>query len=730
MQYAKRSILIVEDNLQDFIIFKEVLGQIRDFFISMDHAQSVSEALELTERNAYDIIFLDLFLPDSYGQETFTTLQQAKPQCPIVILSGLSDKNIALEIVKLGAQDYLVKGDFDSNLLEKSIIYSIERRRYQDRLERNERRYRSTFRNIGVSIIEMDITKVEQYHQALKAEGVISFGSAFNAPGYAEKVGSGVTITDMNPEALGLLGYPDAEAFAQVYLAQHVALVQQFSPLFMALWNERAYYEGEITLNDSKGQSIFALVKVKFLQEDSGAHRMLISIADITALKEKEQEVLRQSRILQGISDSATVLLYQQEARDSIEKSLRILTELLEGFHAEVYLLDQKQEGKPVLRNRFHYSVGHIAPAFVEKLTDGLHQWLDDAAHHNLSAGECIQLDYPETTGQDTKQLFDEQHLASLIIAPLLVDGMLEGLVVLGHKDVPVWSHYELSSLQTITGNIGAAIARHNAQKQLQDMNDNLEGMVKDRTVKMEAAIQELESFSYSISHDLRAPLRAITGFSQVLEDTCKSALDEAGERYLGHIVRGADEMSQLIDDLLDFSRMGRKPLNMVPLDMNALVTSQIRKMTDGLDDRDIRIQVDALHPCKGDASMIRQVLQNFIGNAIKYTRTQKTATIHISSKIVENGKVEYCISDNGVGFDMAYVDKIFGVFQRLHPEHEFDGTGVGLAIVQRIVLRHGGHVSAYGEVDNGAKFTFLLQGIDEEENARVSDASLGVNHL
>ncbi len=162
MSYLKTRILIVEDNLQDFIIFKEVLSQIRDFFIQIEHAEDLQSAIEKATESDFDIVFLDLFLPDSFGQESFIALRQVI-KAPIVILSGLSDESIALDIVKQGAQDYIVKGEFDANLLEKTVVYSIERKKYQEILEESEHRYRTIIESVSIAIAEYDYSELHDY---------------------------------------------------------------------------------------------------------------------------------------------------------------------------------------------------------------------------------------------------------------------------------------------------------------------------------------------------------------------------------------------------------------------------------------------------------------------------------------------------------------------------------------------------------------------------------------
>jgi PAS domain S-box-containing protein len=225
---------------------------------------------------------------------------------------------------------------------------------------------------------------------------------------------------------------------------------------------------------------------------------------------------------------------------------------------------------------------------------------------------------------------------------------------------------------------------------------------------KIEQLNHELESFSYSVSHDLRAPLRSIHGYTQILTEDYAPKLDEEGQRLLNVVVNNAQRMAKLIDDLLDFSRVSRKDIASSRVNTESLVQSIISELRPFEPGRNIDIQLHSLDPCDGDPNLLRQVWFNLLSNAFKYTRKKQQASIEIFSESTATESV-YCVRDNGTGFNMQYADKLFGVFQRLHRQNEFEGTGVGLAIVQRIITRHGGSVWAVGEVDKGATFYFSL---------------------
>ena len=265
-----------------------------------------------------------------------------------------------------------------------------------------------------------------------------------------------------------------------------------------------------------------------------------------------------------------------------------------------------------------------------------------------------------------------------------------------------------------LLGGVGIDITqRKRAERQLQALNEELEQRVFDRTAQLEIANQELEAFSYSVSHDLRAPLRAVDGYARMLQEDYLDKLESEGRRFLETIRAEAARMGILIDDLLAFSRIGRQPLALAPISMKALFSEIFNDLKQAIPERTIDFTLQDLPPARADRTAVGQVVVNLLSNAIKFTSGCPVAKIAVGFEIREDDVV-YSVRDNGAGFDERYADKLFEVFQRLHKSEEFEGTGVGLAIVQRVIKRHGGTVWAEGTVGEGACFYFTLPRVSE----------------
>lgn len=249
---------------------------------------------------------------------------------------------------------------------------------------------------------------------------------------------------------------------------------------------------------------------------------------------------------------------------------------------------------------------------------------------------------------------------------------------------------------------------RKRAEEEVRQLNAQLEERVRARTAELEAANDEMRAFSYSVSHDLRSPLRKIEAFSQLLVDECQDELSPPAPDYLGRIRAASRHMNALIEDMLKLSRVSREQMSREPVNLSAIAREILDEYQHGYPTRNVVTHVDEGLTVTGDEALLRIALDNLLGNAWKFTGEKEEGQISFNA-VALDGEKAFCVSDNGAGFDMQYADKLFQAFQRLHPSHTFPGTGIGLAIVYRIIKRHGGRIEGKGNVGQGASFTFTL---------------------
>ena len=431
----------------------------------------------------------------------------------------------------------------------------------------------------------------------------------------------------------------------------------------------------------------------------------------------------RMSGFVQDITESKQT---EQALRES-EEYFRFLNDLSEATRkltdpAHIMAVAARMLGQ-------HLHVSRCAYADVEQ--DGqrfsiLHDYTDGCASTvgsydlslfgsravtTLHGGETLIIRdvEAELAPQDGADMFNAIGIKAIIVCPLSKEGVLRAMMAVHQTTPRAWKAREISVVQDVVERCWSTIERRTAEEKLHQLNIELEQRVGERTSELEEANRELEAFSYSVSYDLRAPLRTLDGFSQALVEDYRPQLPEEAQRYLKLIRAGAQQMGALIDDLLAFAHLSRQSLTKRTVDTDSMVRAALTELEASERGREIEIRLGELPPCEGDPALLKQVWFNLLSNAWKYTRKCRPAIVEAGCERGSGANI-YFVRDNGAGFDMKYVHKLFNVFQRLHRAEDYEGTGVGLAIVQRVIQRHGGRIWAVAAEGHGATFHFTLE--------------------
>lgn len=676
-------ILLVEDNPGDSRLLREMLSEIPGYSFEMEVAGGLVDAAAVMESDrVWDVILVDLSLPDSHGLDTFRALSALVSELPIVIMTGMDDRELALEAVREGAQDYIVKGEYSGDVITRILHYAIERKRLllelaeksekeaAQAIRQSEERYRSVYNMAPLAFVVWDVD---------------------------------TRITDWNRHAEKVFGWERQEVLGKGFFDLTIPdnARQQVETVVQQLLQGKMVNHA---INDNltrDGKIITCEWNNATLQDEDGNIVGCLSLAvDITQRVQAEQEIRQRVDNLAALVNVSNRFTSTLELESLFQSTTDGVVELIGLDSSAIYLLEDETlylwattpPLPPGFPEIYRQAPLEDHPHIQRAIRTGLPVLLPDAQAAALTDAE--------------RQVSESRGLRTTLYLPINQGQGVGGVLIVSSlgKTYEI-SQAEIDVCMTLAAQSSLAITNGQLFQQLQQYASDLEERIAERTAQLEAKNQDLEAFAYSVSHDLKAPLRGIDGYSNLLQRKYQDQLDEEGRFFIDNIRQATSNMHQLINDLLEYSRLERKEMTLRKVNLEEVLQTLLSEFSNQIAVDNVQMEIDL--PCthlNADIDGLVQVLRNLIDNALKFSAQCEQPRVEIGGRSTQEG-CQIWVRDYGIGFDMRYHEKIFENFQRLNQNANIPGTGIGLAIVAKAMERMHGRVWAESKLGEGATF-------------------------
>lgn len=705
------TVMFIEDSEADRLLYQRYLKSNSRYHYTFIEAETGEEAITAYKKGQPDIILLDYLLPDMDGLEWLVQWQQLYQDslCPVIVLTGQGDENIAVQSIKLGAVDYFVK----SQITAEKLRLSVNREIALKQLQQEKQNFVNTVQSQTQELEEVNQLLHSQFVQCDISEQLVKdseakFRNTFEqaAVGIAHVAPDGKWLM-VNQKLCQIVGYSQAELLQKTFqeITYSEDLDSDLAYVYKVLAGEISTYSIEKRYICRDNSLVWINLTVSLVRNDNGEPEYFIGV--IEDISDRKALELSQKKALQRLSNLHQIdkaILETQEPAEIGKIAIEYIQQLLICQRASIITFDLEQNVSTVLTSK-----GKAEKTVAEGFKVSINVWQDliSPLHNNESYHVVYLSKLPELSA--AIPFFDASELDCCICFPLKAKGELFGIFMLWVENLEAVASEELTIVSEISTLLAIALYQAYLSQEIATYAAKLETKVAQRTAQLEEINRELKAFSYSISHDLKAPLRAIQGFATALQEDYGNKLDDLGKEYTIRLADSAQQMERLIRDLLAYSSLSRAQIKIQKIDLSSVIEKAIEQLQSDIDRTQAQITVNKpILDVHGNQTVVLQIVYNLLSNAIKFVDSGIQPQIHIATENRDN-YVRLLIEDNGIGIEPQHQERIFHVFERLHGYESYPGTGIGLAIVRKGIERLSGKFGIESTLGQGSCFWIEL---------------------